>query len=175
MKDGFSLSFVEKSHFMDTFLIVLAGILIFAGFIGCLLPKLPAAPLSYLGLIVLHYSSVAEFSAHFFVRYGILVIAIQGLDYLIPGWGKRKFGGSTKGVWGSLAGVLAGMYFGIFGIFIGAIIGAFVGELFAGKESNEAIHDAVSSFIYFIIGTIFQLIVCGIFAFYFLEEIKYVL
>lgn len=160
---------------MDTFLIVLAGILILAGLVGCLLPKLPSAPLSYLGLIVLHYSSIAEFSVHFFIRFGILVIAIQGLDYLIPGWGDRKFGGSTKGVWGSLIGVIAGMYFGIYGIFIGAILGAFLGEFFAGKESNEAISNAVSSFIYFIIGTIFQVIVCGILAYYFFEEIRYVL
>ena len=67
------------------------------------------------------------------------------------------------------------MYFGIYGIFIGAILGAFIGEFFAGKESNDAIHQAVSSFVYFIIGTIFQVIVCGIFMFYFIEEIRYVL
>ncbi|MEI8272190.1 MAG: DUF456 domain-containing protein [Paludibacter sp.] len=160
---------------MDTFLIVFAGILILAGLLGCLFQKLPSAALSYLGLIVLHYSSIAEFSVHSFIRFGILVIAIQGLDYLIPSWGDRKFGGSTKGVWGSMVGMLAGMYFGIYGIFIGAILGAFIGEFFAGKESNDAIHQAVSSFVYFIIGTIFQVIVCGIFMFYFIEEIRYVL
>lgn len=160
---------------MDTFLIVFSGVLIVAGLVGNLFPKLPSAPLGYLGLIVLHYSSIAEFSVHFFIRYGILVIAIQGLDYLIPGWGDRKFGGSTKGVWGSLIGVTVGLFFGLYGIFAGAILGAFVGEFFAGKESNDAIHHAVNAFIYFIIGTIFQVIVCGMFAYYFIEEIRYVL
>jgi uncharacterized protein YqgC (DUF456 family) len=160
---------------MDTFLIVFAGILIVAGLVGGLIPKLPGAPLSYLGLVVFQYSSIAEFSVHFFIRFGILVIAIQGLDYLIPSWGERKFGGSTKGVWGSLAGVIAGLYFGIPGIVLGAISGAFIAELFAGKESNEAIQHAVSSFIYFIIGTIFQVIVCGIMLFYYIDNLRYVL
>ena len=66
-------------------------------------------------------------------------------------------------------------YFGIYGIFIGAILGAFIGEFFAGKESNEAIKHAVSSFIFFIIGTIFQVIVCGILGYYYIEELRYVL
>ena len=168
-------TFNLKFSFMDTFLIVLAGILVVTGLVGCIFPKLPGTPLCYLGIILLHYSSIAEFSINFFIRWGIFVIAVQGLDYLIPTWGKRKFGGSTKGVWGSLIGMLAGLYFGTYGIISGAIIGAFIGELFAGKESNEAIHHAFSSFLFFILGTISQLIVAGGLLYYYIDEIRYVL
>ena len=160
---------------MDTFLIVLAGIFLIAGLIGSVISKLPGAPLCYLGIIILQYSSIAEFSVHFFIKWGILIIAVQGLDYLIPEWGNRKFGGSKKGVWGSFLGMIAGMYFGPVGITAGAIAGAFAGELYAGKESNQAIHHAISSFSFFILGTISQLIVAGILIYYYIDNLTYVL
>ena len=160
---------------MDTFLIVLAGIFLFTGLAGCAISKLPGIMLCYLGIVILQYSSIAEFSVHFFIKWGVLVIAVQGLDYLIPAWGNRKFGGSKKGVWGSLLGILVGIYFGTWGIVLGAIVGAFIGELVAGKESNYAIYHAISSFTFFILGTISQLIAAGILIYYYADNLKYVL
>ncbi|MEI6752844.1 MAG: DUF456 domain-containing protein [Paludibacter sp.] len=160
---------------MDNFLIISTGILIIGGLLGCLISKFPGAPVSYVGLVVLHYTSLTEFSVHFFIRYGLLVIAVQGLDYLIPNWGEHKFGGSRLGVWGSITGMLALMYFGPAGIMLGAIFGAFLGELFAGKESNKAIQHAINSFVYFILGTILQVIVCGIFLWYYIDNLRYIL
>ena len=160
---------------MDTFLIVLAGFFLIVGLIGSAISKLPGTPLCYLGIIILQYSSIAEFSVHFFIKWGILVIAVQGLDYLIPEWGTKKFGGSKKGVWGCFLGMVAGMYFGPVGIIAGAIAGEFIGELFAGKESNQAIHHAISSFSFFILGTISQLIVSGILIYYYIDNLSYVL
>ena len=159
---------------MDNFLIVLAGILLISGLIGCVISKLPGTLLCYLGIVLLHYSSIAEFSVHFFIKWGVLVIAVQGLDYLIPDWGNRKFGGSKKGMWGSMIGMLAGIYFGPVGIISGAVAGAFVGELFAGKESNQAIYQAIGSFAFFILGNISQLIVAGILIYYYVENLSYV-
>jgi uncharacterized protein YqgC (DUF456 family) len=160
---------------MDTFLIVLAGFFLLIGLIGCVVSKLPGTILCYLGIVILQYSTIAEFSVHFFIKWGVLVIAVQGLDYFIPNWGNRKFGGSKKGVWGSLIGMFAGMYFGPVGIISGAIAGAFIGELFAGKESNTAIHHAISSFTFFIFGTISQLIIAGILIYYYVDNLSYVL
>ncbi len=159
---------------MDTFLIVLAGVFLIAGLIGCVVSKLPGTLLCYLGIVILHYSSIAEFSVHFFIKWGVLIIAVQGLDYLIPNWGDRKFGGSKKGVWESMLGMLAGMYFGPWGIIAGAVTGAFIGELFAGKESDSAIHKAIYSFTFFIFGTVSQLIVAGILIYYYLDDVSYV-
>ena len=160
---------------MDTALIVLAGIFLLTGLIGCVISKLPGASLCYLGIIILQYTTIAEFSIHFFIKWGVLVIAVQGLNYLIPDWGNRKFGGSKKGVWGSLVGMFAGMYFGPVGIFTGAITGAFIGELFAGKESNRMIHQAIGSFSFFILGTVSQLIVAGILIYHYIGNIIYFL
>jgi len=161
------------NQFIDTSLIICSGILIISGLIGTIKDKLPGTPFSYLGLILLHFSSATEFSVHFLIKSAVLVIAVQGLDYLIPNWGKRRFGGSTNGVWGSLFGMVVGFYFGNWGIIVGAILGAFIGEYFAGKESNNAIHYAIGSFIFFILGTISQLIVAGIFLRIYIDEIAY--
>lgn len=160
---------------METFLIVLSGIFLLVGLFGCVISKFPGTLLCYLGIVILHYSSIAEFSVHFFIKWGVLVIAVQGLNYLIRDWGKKKFGGSRKGVWGSLSGMLAGMYFGPTGIITGAVIGAFAGELFAGKESNKAFNQAFSSFVFFILGTISQLIVSGILIYHYVENVRYIL
>lgn len=160
---------------MDTFLIILAGLFLVTGLIGCVVSKVPGTLLCYLGIVILQYSNIAEFSVHFFVKWGVLVIAVQGLDYFIPNWGNRKFGGSRIGVWGSLIGLFSGMYFGPIGIISGAIAGAFIGELFAGKESTTAIHHAISSFIFFILGTISQLIVAGILIYYYVDNLSYVI
>ncbi|MDD4971821.1 MAG: DUF456 domain-containing protein [Paludibacter sp.] len=160
---------------MDTFLIVLAGIFLITGLAGSVISKLPGTLLCYLGLLVLQYSTIADFSVHFFIKWGVLVIAVQGLDYLIPDWGNRKFGGSKKGVYSSLTGLLMGLYFGPWGIITGAVAGAFFGELFAGKKSNQAIHHAVGSFVLFFLGTISQLIVSGLLIYHYVENLSYVL
>jgi uncharacterized protein len=160
---------------MDTFLIVLAGIFLLTGLAGCIFSKLPGTMICYLGIIILQYSSIAEFSVHFFIKWGVLVIAVQGLDYLIPDWGNRKFGGSKKGVWGSLLGMLAGMYFGPLGITLGAISGAFIGEIVAGKVSNNAIKYRLGAFSFFILGTISQLTVAGILIYYYIDDLMYIL
>jgi uncharacterized protein YqgC (DUF456 family) len=132
---------------------------------------LPGTPLCYLGIVLLHFTSYAEFSLNFFIRWGVIIILVQGLNYLIPIWGARKFGGSKKGVWGSMIGMILGLFLGPFGIFFGAVLGAFVGELLAGKATIQAIRAAFGSFMGFIFGTISQLVVAGCFLYYYCQAI----
>lgn len=156
---------------MDIILIVLAGVLLTIGFIGCIIPMLPGTPLSYLGILLLNFSSKAEFSTEFLVRWAIVVITVQGLNYFIPIWGTKVFGGSRMGVWGSMIGLLIGFFLGPWGIIFGAIIGAFVGELLSGKASKQAIRAAFGSFLGFLIGSISQLVVAGYLLYYYVEAL----
>jgi uncharacterized protein len=158
---------------MDILLVVLAGLLLLLGLIGCIVPMLPGTPLCYLGIILLHFSSYAEFSIHFFIRWGVIIIIVQGLDYFIPIWGAHKFGGSKRGVWGSMIGMMIGIFIGPLGIILGAISGAFVGEMLAGKNTGTAIRAAIGSFIGFILGTISQLVVAGFLIYYYFEALTY--
>jgi len=156
---------------MDIFLIILAGILLVLGFLGSILPVLPGTPLSYLGILLLHFTSKVEFSIEFLVLWAILVILVQVLDYLIPIWGTKKFGGSKYGVWGSVLGMIAGLFFGPLGIILGPFIGAIIGELLAGKASKEAIKAGFGTFVGFLFGTISKLIVAGFLIYYYVEAI----
>lgn len=156
---------------MDIFLIILAGILLFLGLLGSILPVLPGTPLSYLGILLLHFTSKVEFSIEFLVLWAILVILVQVLDYIIPIWGTKKFGGSKFGVWGSMLGIIVGMFFGPLGIIFGPFIGAIIGELLAGKASKEAIKAGFGSFVGFLLGTISKLIVAGFLIYYYVEAI----
>ncbi|HPC26498.1 MAG TPA: DUF456 domain-containing protein, partial [Paludibacteraceae bacterium] len=95
---------------MDILLIILSGIFVFLGFIGCILPILPSVPLSYIGILLLHFTSKIQFSTQFLVIWGIIVLLSQLLDYFVPILGTKKFGGSKKGIWGSTLGMVIGLF-----------------------------------------------------------------
>lgn len=156
---------------MDILLIVIAGLFLLAGFLGCILPFLPGTPLCYLGLIILHFSSKAEFTMKFFILWGVIVIIVQGLDYFLPVWGTKKFGGSNKCACGSMLGLIVGLFFGHVGIILGPFVGAFIGELLAGKEAQSAIRAAFGTFVAYLLGTVSKLVVAGFLIYYYVQAV----
>lgn len=98
------------------------------------------------------------------------MIVISVLDYLIPIWGTKKFGGSKAGVMGSTIGLIVGIFFGPLGIILGPFAGALLGELLVNKtEFKGAMKSATGSFIGFLLSTGLKLIYGGFTAFYFLK------
>lgn len=179
---------------MDIVLIILGAICLLVGIIGCVAPVLPGVPLSYLGLLLLHWTERVQFSWQFLVIWAVVVVVIQVLDYFIPAWGTKKFGGSKWGVWGSTIGLLVGLFMGPMGIVIGPFVGAVVGELIyfnrhpqttihptetslnnAEKNKNTHLNKALragfGSFIGLLTGTVLKLICCGMMVFYFVKEL----
>ena len=140
------------------------------GIAGCLLPILPGPPLSYLGLIAIHLTSKIDFSSKFLISWGIIVIVVSILDYVIPIWGTKLFGGSKYGVWGSMVGLLAGLFIPPIGIIIGPFIGAVAGEMLAGNKQN-ALKAGFGSFIGFIAGTVVKMLVSLIMLYYFIAAL----
>jgi len=142
------------------------------GILGCILPFIPGPPMSYIGILLLHFTTGVQFSNRFLLIWAIVTVVVVALDYIIPIWGTKKFGGSKQGVWGSVIGLIAGMFFfPPFGIIIGPFVGAVVGELIAGKNSNAALKSGFGSFIGFLTGTILKLIVSGMMTWYFFKEL----
>jgi len=155
---------------MDIFLIISGSLLMILGIAGCLLPILPGPPLSYLGLIAIHFTSKIDFSSKFLISWGIIVTLVSILDYVIPIWGTKFFGGSKYGVWGSMAGLLAGLFIPPIGIIIGPFIGAVAGEMLAGNKQN-AFKAGFGSFIGFIAGTVVKMLVSLIMLYYFIAAL----
>jgi hypothetical protein len=156
---------------MEVIVIILSALLILAGIAGSLLPVLPGLPLSYLGLLLLHFASSYTFSTLFLVIWALVVIVIQLLDYYVPIWGTRKFGGTKKGVWGSTIGLLIGLFMGPWGIILGPFVGAFIGEHLSHRDIQQSFQSALGSFIGIVFGAIIKLIAGGMMLYYFIARI----
>ena len=146
---------------METILIILAFACIIVGIIGSVLPVLPGVPLSYAGILLLHFTDKIQFSTPFLIFWAVLVILVQLLDYYVPIWGTKKFGGSKRGIWGCAIGMVVGLFFGPWGIVLGPFAGAIVGELTGGKQTQKAIKAGFGSFLGFLAGIVSKLIVGG--------------
>ena len=157
---------------MDIILISLGIILTITGILGCILPFMPGPPLNYAAILLLHFTTGFQFSNRFLIIWAIVTVAVVVLDYIIPVWGTKKFGGSKQGVWGSVIGLIAGMFFfPPFGIIIGPFVGAVAGEIIAGKNSKDALKSGFGSFVGFVTGTLLKLIVSGMMTWYFAKEL----
>jgi uncharacterized protein len=154
---------------MDVFWLILGVLLMLIGLAGCILPFLPGPPLCYLALLVQQLQSDPPYTTKFLVIWACITLAIVALDYLIPLVGTKKFGGTTYGVWGCLAGLVAGFWLGPFGLIIGPFAGAFLGELIGNAKSQHALRAALGSFLGFVVGTLLKLVACLVMGWYFIE------
>lgn len=156
---------------MDILLIVLGVVCILTGIAGCILPVIPGPPLSWLGLLLLHFTRYGQFSTNFLLVMAFLALAVTVLDYIIPVWGTKKFGGSKAGMWGATIGIFLGLFFfPPAGLIIGPFIGAIIGEVIAGKDSTSAFKAGLGSFIGFLLSTGLKLGVSLMMAVYFFKE-----
>ncbi|RIJ50763.1 DUF456 domain-containing protein [Maribellus luteus] len=155
---------------MDFLLVFFGALFMIAGIAGCVLPVIPGPPLSYIGLLMLHFTTRYQFSTTFLVIWGIVTVVVYVIDYLIPVWGTKRFGGSKRGVWGSLIGLVIGLFFfPPFGIIIGPFLGAVIGELTAGKDHGSALKSGFGSFMGFLLGTLLKLIASGLMTWHFIK------
>jgi hypothetical protein len=153
---------------MDLVWAVIGGILMLAGIIGCLLPLIPGPPLSFSGLLLLQLRETAPFTSKFLIIWAVIVIAITVLDYLVPIYGTKRFGGTKYGLWGCTIGLIAGFWFGPIGIIAGPFLGALLGEWLGNRNSDQALKAAIGSFVGFLVGTVIKLIASGVMTYYFI-------
>ncbi len=157
---------------MDIVLLIAGIICILVGLAGCILPVLPGPPLSYLGLLLLHWTHFAEYSTSSLTILAIAVIVVTLADNIFPVWMTKKMGGSSAGVWGATIGLVVGLiFFGPWGAIFLPFAGALLGEVLKGTENKKAFKAALGSFWGFFLGTGVKLITSGIITFYFFQGI----
>ena len=147
---------------MDIALLVIAFLLMLIGIVGCIVPGLPGTPIAYAGLWIAQATERVDFSWQFLLVWGIVTVVISALDYIVPAWGTKRYGGTKWGVWGSTIGVFVGLFAGPWGVILGPLVGAVIGELLGGKAAQEALRAGWGSFIGILFGTILKLIACGL-------------
>ena len=155
---------------MDTFLIILAFVSAVVGIVGAVVPGLPGPPFAWLAVLLQSFTSHNDdFSVTFLVITAILAVVITVLDYVIPAWGTKRFGGTLSGTKGSTVGLLVSVFllpflgitigpFGIVGILLGPFVGAYVGERMHQTDTGQALRSAIGSFIGFLTGTFIKLV-----------------
>ncbi|NAS32223.1 DUF456 family protein [Flavobacteriaceae bacterium R38] len=149
---------------MDIFLLGLGFILMCLGILGSFLPVLPGPPVSWLGLLVIHFTKSIPMNWWFLGITLVIALLVFVLDYIIPMIGTKKFGGSRAGVIGTTIGLIIGiLFFMPFGIIIGPFVGALIGELSNQNDSKKAFKAAFGSFLGFITGTFLKFIVAVIY------------
>jgi uncharacterized protein YqgC (DUF456 family) len=157
---------------MDTLFAVLAVICGLIGFIGAIVPVLPGTIVSFLGLLLLHFAEWSQVSSTQLLVWGIISLLVIALDYVLPGYFSKLFGGSKRGIMGANIGVFAGILFGPWGIILGPFIGAFVGEMLNDNSSKElAFKVACGSLLSFFTGTGLKLVTGGMMFYYIIEDI----
>jgi hypothetical protein len=167
---------------MDLYLIILGAAFLLIGLAGSLLPGLPGPPAGYAGLLLAHFSSYAQFSITFLIIWAVVVIVAAIVDYVVPVWGTKKFGGTRAGIRGSTIGLLISVLvlpmlgivlgpFGLLGILGGPFVGAWMGEKFSGRTNQQALRAALGSFIGFVAGTLMKIALSITLAGYFIMGI----
>jgi uncharacterized protein YqgC (DUF456 family) len=146
---------------MELLWTIIGFILIIAGLLGSFLPILPGPPISFIGLLLLYYLGGATFSSTILIVYAVLSGVLLLLDYYLPIWATKKFGGSKAGQWGATIGVLLGLFAGPWGIVLGPLVGAYVGELLAGRKNQDAWKSAKGALLGFLLGTGIKIMLIG--------------
>src|SRR5450759_21705 len=155
----------------DYILLILGILLMILGIIGCLVPVLPGPPFSFLGLILLHLTRFGHFTNPTLITLGIIAVVVTVLDYIVPVWGTKRFGGSKYGTRGATVGLIIGIFLGPMGIILGPLIGAFVGEMIFRDDMNYAFKAGFGSLLGFLTGIGLKLAASFVMTFYFVKEL----
>lgn len=145
---------------MDILLVILAVICLLIGLAGCIVPILPGPPISYVGLLLLNWTDYVSFSTDFLLTWAAIVVVVTLLDYFLPPFMTRRFGGSRYATWGATIGLVLGFFvFPPLGIILLPFFGALAGELiYDSTNSAKAFRVAFGAFLAFVVGTGLKLV-----------------
>lgn len=139
---------------METAIVIFAILAGIIGIAGSILPGLPGAPFSWIGLLLLYIWGPEQMSLGTLVTWGVIVVLVSVVDYLVPMWLTKATGGSKYAERGAMIGLIAGIILTPIGMILGSFLGSFIAEVQWGrKEPGDALKAAAGSFLGFILGT----------------------
>ncbi|MBO6073866.1 MAG: DUF456 domain-containing protein [Paludibacteraceae bacterium] len=95
---------------MEIFLLILAGLCMLIGIIGCIVPGIPATPVAYIGLWIAQATDRVDFSWQLLLICGAAGVILCPLVGAILGelLGGKEVHQALKAGWGSFVGLLCG-------------------------------------------------------------------
>ena len=139
---------------METLIIILAIVAGVIGIAGSILPGLPGTPVSWVGLLLLYIWGPEDMALKTLIIWGIVVVLVSVVDYVVPMYFTKLTGGSKYAERGAIVGLIAGIILTPVGMILVSFLGAFLFELYyTRKGSGQALKAAIGSFLGFITGT----------------------
>ncbi len=147
---------------MKIFISVVTIILITAGFVGIVIPGLPASPLILFGAIIYGFGfGFDKIGLTIYIILGILTGISLIIDYLGSLFGAKKMGASVFGIIGAIIGLIVGFIIGnIWGLLIGPFIGAFLGELIKRRKAKPSLKAGLGATLGFLGGFFLRFPIC---------------
>ena len=158
-------------------LIVASILLAIVGLVGAIVPGIAGPPFSFAAVLVASFIDGVDHSVNFLVILGVIGAVVFLLDYVVPSWGTKKFGGSKAGVRGSTIGLILGLLItlvfpiGFIAVLAGPFIGAYIGEKTNKTPDHQAWRAAFGSFMGFLAGTFVKTVYAGVCIFYLAKDL----
>ncbi len=138
---------------------LIAGILIFVGLLGTVLPVLPGLPVMFAGMLLAAWAGdFQHIGAGTLVALGLLVLLSIAVDLAASVLGAKRVGASNKGLWGAGIGGFAGIFFGIPGLVAGPFLGASLGEVAHGRPWRDASRIGLGTWLGLLLGALLKLL-----------------
>ena len=144
---------------LDVAMLIIGGLAIVAGIVGCFIPVIPGPIVAYCGLLCMTATDKSPSTAAL-VAFGVVTAVVTALDYIVPAIGAKKFNCSKLGVWGCTIGAIVGIFFFPLGLLLGPFLGAFIGELLAKKTVGAAALGGLGALLGVLSGVVIKLIAC---------------
>ena len=123
----------------QTLYYLLAGVLVFVGLLGVVLPALPGLPLVFVGMLLAAWASgFAKIGVGTLVELGVLTLLSMAVDFWAAAMGAKRVGASRLALAGAVLGAFAGLFLGPVGLFVGPFVGALAGELLHGRRLDQS-------------------------------------
>jgi uncharacterized protein YqgC (DUF456 family) len=154
----------------NTWMFVLAGLLVLTGLAGSILPALPGVPLVFGGLLLAAWADdFQRVSWVVLVILGLMTVLSFAIDFAATAMGAKRVGASKLAIVGALIGTLGGLVLGLPGLIFGPFVGAVTGEMLTHGEMQRATRAGFATWVGLIFGTLTKLALVftmlGIFAF----------
>ena len=156
---------------MEIGLIIIALVASIVGLVGVVVPVLPGTLLSFVGLLCAYFVTGSTITMTQLVVCGIMSLIVILLDYLLPGYFTKAFGGTKAGITGATIGTFVGLLFGLPGIILGPFFGAVIGEMVSSNQDiDKALTIGLGSLLSFLVGSGIKLIV-GLYMLYHIVKV----
>ncbi len=138
---------------------IIAGLLVFIGFVGLLVPILPGIVFIFSGLLLAAWiDGFARVSEMTMIIIGTFSLIAWAVDFFASYFTAKKANASKLALYGVVIGALVGISGGVVGLIVGPVIGAVIGEFIARRNSGDAARVGVAAGLGFVVALVVKLV-----------------